>query len=257
VALTINRLWVNFPLADQRDKPVDTALELGRQILADQPPKGAIISGSHEENLSLDYLTQAWGERKDVRVVITDDFVELWSSGEENLYLTKAAAAFVLPQLSRRPRLSSQGLQLIAVRQRPNREMPTMEKGLEAGVGENLVLLGYDHFPSGEGLHLALYWQATDRTGNDYAVSVRPTKGGELLFHEGQLVQQDHALPCGAIILRPPGDEVRDDYLVPVPPGVEYDGVMVVVYRVTEEGFEDLGTVSFPLAMERAAFPAS
>jgi hypothetical protein len=260
VALTINRLWVNFPEADQRDKPVDTALELGGTILADQPPKGAIISGSHEENLSLDYLTQIWGQREDLGVVITDDFLELWSSGEENLYLTKAAAAFVLPQLSRQPRLSSQGLQLIAVRQRPNREMPTMEKGLEAGVGDNLVLLGYDHLLSNEGLHLALYWRATDRMGNDYAVSVRPTKGGELLFHEGQLVQQDHAHPVWGHYPTSAwrrGEVVRDDYLVPVPPGVEYDGVMVVVYRVTEEGFEDLGTTTFPLAMEGASFPAS
>jgi hypothetical protein len=138
--------------------------------------------------------------------------------------------------------------------------MPTMEKGLEAGVGDNLVLLGYDHLLSNEGLHLALYWRATDRMGNDYAVSVRPTKGGELLFHEGQLVQQDHAHPVWGHYPTSAwrrGEVVRDDYLVPVPPGVEYDGVMVVVYRVTEEGFEDLGTVTFPLAMEGASFPAS
>jgi hypothetical protein len=37
---------------------------------------------------------------------------------------------------------------------------------------------------------------------------------------------------------------VRDDYLVLVPPELAYDGAAVVVYRVTEDGFEDLGTVS-------------
>jgi hypothetical protein len=40
------------------------------------------------------------------------------------------------------------------------------------------------------------------------------------------------------------GEVVRDDYLVSVPPDLRYDGAVVVVYRVTEAGFEDLGTVS-------------
>jgi len=31
---------------------------------------------------------------------------------------------------------------------------------------------------------------------------------------------------------------------VVVPPELDYDGAAVVVYRVTEDGFEDLGTVS-------------
>ncbi len=249
--LIINRLWINLPHADQRDKPVDTALELGQAILADHPPAKAIISGSYEENLSLQYLTLVWGQRGDLRVVITGDFLELWRSGEENMYLTREAAGFVLPQIPRRPRLSSQGLRLIAVRHRPKREAPTMDERLEADVGDNLRLLGYDHPPSGEGLHLALYWQATETMDTDYAVSVRPTKDGELLFHDGQLVQQDHAHPVWGYHPTSTwkrGEVVRDDYVIAVPAGPEYNGVMVLVYRMTEDGFQDLGTVSFPIA---------
>ncbi|MDH4209230.1 MAG: DUF2723 domain-containing protein, partial [Anaerolineae bacterium] len=124
LALTINRLWVNFPDADQRDKPVDTALVEGKAILADSPPEGAIISGSHQENLSLNYLVRIWGERRDVRVAITDDFLELWGSGQENLFLTRESAAFVLPELGGRPYLSSAGLRLIAVQHDPLQEAP-------------------------------------------------------------------------------------------------------------------------------------
>jgi hypothetical protein len=251
--LIVNRLWVNFPLADQRDKPVDTALEMGQAILADRPPSQAIISGNYEENLSLQYLTQIWGEREDLQVVITDDFLELWNLGEENLYLTRGAAAFVLPELAGRPHLSSHGLQLMAARQRPNREAPDMDERLDADVGDNLRLLGYDQPPAGEGLHLALYWQATGTMDTDYAVSVRPTQDGELLFHDGQLVQQDHAHPVWGyypISTWQPGEIVRDGYLIPIPAGVEYNGATVVVYYMTEEGFEDLGTVSFPLTKE-------
>jgi hypothetical protein len=249
--LIISRLWINFPDADQRDKPEDTALELGQAILADQPASQAIISGSYEENVSLQYLTLIWGQRDDLRVVITDDFLELWTWGEENLCLTKEAASFVLPQLTRRPRLSSQGLQLIAVRHRPNREVPRMHGRLEADVGDNLRLLGYDHPPSAEGLHLALYWRATETMDTDYAVSVRPTRDGELLFHDGELVQQDHAHPVWGyypISTWKRNEIVRDDYLIAIPAGLEYNGVMVVAYRTTENGFQDLGTVSFPIA---------
>lgn len=254
--LIINRLWVNFPHADQRDKPGDTALELGQAILADQPPARAIISGSYEENLSLQYLTLIWGQRDDLRVVITDDFLKLWASGEENLYLTREAGGFVLPRLRRRPRLSSQGLDLITVRHEPKREAPDLDERLEADTEANLRLLGYDHPPSTEGLHLALYWQAMQTMDIDYAVSVRPTKDGKLLFHDGQLVQQDHAHPVWGFYPTSTWEQnevVRDDYLIPIPVGMEYNGVTVVLYHMTAEGFQDLGAISFPIEGSRGS----
>jgi hypothetical protein len=246
VVLTINRLWVNFPLADQKDKTVDTALEPGRAILADQPPRGAVVSGSYEENLSLDYLTKVWGERQDLRVVITDDFLQMWHAGEGNLFLTRDSAGFVLPQLGEKPSLSSAGLRLIEVRQEPGGETAEMDEMVDAAVRDGLVLLGYDRLPAAEGFHLALYWQAEDVPSADYAVSLRPTARGELLFHDGELVQEDHAHPVWGFYPTSrwaKGEVVRDDYLVAVPPELDYDGAAVVVYRVTEDGFEDLGTV--------------
>jgi hypothetical protein len=248
--LTIDRLWVNFPVADQRDKPEDTALELGRAILADEPQRGAVISGSYEENLSLNYLTRVWGERRDLRVVITDDFLELWDAGEDGLFLTRQSAGFVLPELGGQPALWSVGLQLVAVRHGPSYEIPPMAGRVDAVLGEDLVLLGYDRLPRAEGMHLALYWQARGVLEADYAVSVRPTEAGELLFDGGQLVQEDHAHPVWGLYPISgwaQGEVVRDDYLVEVPPGLSYDGASVVVYRATDEGFEDLGVVSLAL----------
>jgi len=247
LALTANRVWVNVPHADQRDKPQDTALLAGRAILADVPPEGAIISGGYQENLSLNYLTLVWGERQDLKVVITDDFVELWESGRDSLFLTRESAEFVLPRLEGRPYLSSAGLQSIAVRHEPATEAPPMEARAEAPVGDGLTLLGYDVLPSEHGLHLALYWQAGRSIGADYAVSVRPTRGGELLSLEGQLLHEDHPHPVWGhypMSRWVPGEVVRDDYLVGLPAGREYDGASVVVYQVVDDGFEDLGAVS-------------
>ena len=247
VVLTINRLWVNFPETDQRDKPGDTALESGRAILADRPPQGAVISGSYEENLSLDYLVKVWGEHPDLEVVITDDFLEMWHAGEENLFLTRDSAGFVLPQLGERYFPSSAGLRLIAVAQEPDPELPETAEMVDAEVGDGLVLLAYDRLPTTGGVHLALYWRAEDVPEADYAVSVRPTARGELLFHEGQLVQEDHAHPVWGLYPMSRwtrGEVVRDDYLVAMSPELQYDGAVVVVYRATGDGFEDLGTVA-------------
>jgi hypothetical protein len=184
-------------------------------------------------------------------VVITDDFLEMWGSGGENLFLTRDSAGFVLPQLGGTPSLSSGGLRLIEVRQEPRREVPDLDARVDVSLGDGLVLLGYDHLTSPDGLHLALYWEAAEVPGADYAVSVRPTADGELLFHEGQLVQEDHAHPVWGYYPMSSwdvGEVVRDDYLVSVPPGLEYDGAVIVAYQVTEDGFQDLGTVSLDLA---------
>jgi hypothetical protein len=206
-----------------------------------------VISGSYEENLSLNYLTKVWGERQDLQVVITDDVLELFESGQGTLFLTRGSVGMVLARLSERPSLSSSGLQLIALRQEPSDDVPFMQGRADAALGEDLVLLGYDHLPAAEGVHVALYWKAADAMHTDYSVSVRPTRGGELLFHEGQLVQEDHAHPVWGFYPTSrwtKGEVVRDDYLVVVPPGLPYDGASVVVYRATDEGFEDLGSVA-------------
>jgi hypothetical protein len=184
-------------------------------------------------------------------VVITDDFLELWDDGEANLFLTRDSAGFVLPQLGGAPSLSSGGLRLIEVRQEAPRQAPEMDPRVDTTLGDGLVLLGYDHLSSPDGLRLALYWQAAEVPGADYAVSVRPTAGEELLFHEGQLVQEDHAHPVWGYYPMSRwtvGEVVRDDYLVFVPPGMEYDGAAIVVYQKTEDGFQDLGTVALDLA---------
>ena len=126
-----------------------------------------------------------------------------------------------------------------------------MVQRMETIVGDGLVLLGYEHLPSEEGLHLALYWQAEEVPQGEYAVSLRPARNGELLFHEGELVQEDHAHPVWGYYPMSrwtKGEIVRDDYLAVVPEGVEYDGAAVVVYGVSEDGFEDLGSVTLIFA---------
>jgi len=246
--LVANRLGVNFPGADQRDKPQDTGLGPGWAILEDEPPSGAIIGGRYEEILALEYLKGVWGERQDVEIVGPEEFKEAFCEEGGHLFLTREGANLVLPYLVASPPLSSEGLALIGVRKEPNFIPPAISHPLKADYGGKLRLLGYDLLPSGKGTHLALYWQALSKMETDYSISVRPTRGGELIFVGGGLLQEDRAHPVWGWYPTSgwlPGEVVRDDYLIPDQPA--YDGLMVLAYWRTDGGFEDLGAATFPL----------
>jgi hypothetical protein len=67
----------------------------------------------------------------------------------------------------------------------------------------------------------------------DYAISVRPTKGGTLVHAGGQLVQQDRSSPVWGQSHTSSwlqGEVVRDDYLLQFGEAWPFDGVLVVPY---------------------------
>lgn len=248
VLLVASRLEVNFPGADQRDKPQDRGLDPGWAILKDEPPSGAIIGGRYEEILALEYLEGVWGERQDIETVEPERFKKALYEEGGHLFLTKEGANLALPYLVAFPPLSSEGLTLVRVRKEPNFIPPAISHPLNADYGGKLRLLGYDLLPSEKGMHLALYWQALGEMETDYSISVRPTRGGELIFVGGELLQEDHAHPVWGWYPTSrwlPGEVVRDDYLIPDPPA--YDGLMVLAYWHANGGFEDLGAATFPL----------
>jgi len=246
--LVVNRLGMNFPGADQRDKPQDTGLDPGWTILKDEPPSGATIGGRYEEILALEYLKGIWGERRDIEMMGAERFKKTFYQEGGHLFLTREGANLVLPQLVAFPHLSSEGLTLIRVRKEPNFTSPAISYPLNADYGGKLRLLGYDLLPSEKGTHLALYWQALGKMGTDYSISVRPTRGGELIFVGGELLQEDRAHPVWGWYPTSrwlPGEVVRDDYLIPDQPA--YDGVIVLAYWRADGGFENLGVASFSL----------
>lgn len=246
--LVVHRLGVNFPGADQRDKPQDTGLDPGWTILKDEPPSGAIIGGRYEEILALEYLKGVWGERRDIVMVGAERFKKTLYEKEGHLFLTREGANLVLPHLSTFPPLSSEGLTLIRVRKEPNFISPAISHPLNADYGGKLRLLGYDLLPSEKGLHLVLYWQALGKMETDYSISVRPTRGGELTFVGGELLQEDRAHPVWGWYPTSrwlPSQVVRDDYLIPKQPA--YDGLMVLAYWHADGGFKNLGVASFSL----------
>ena len=68
-ALVIYRGTVSYPRADSSRRAEDTGLLPGWAILADDPPAGTAVLGTLGETLALNYLTEIWGVRPDVRSV--------------------------------------------------------------------------------------------------------------------------------------------------------------------------------------------
>ncbi|MGQ9628144.1 MAG: protein O-mannosyl-transferase family [Anaerolineae bacterium] len=249
VALIAGRLYTMDARVLQRNRPDDDALLPGRAILEDHPAPNAAVVGDYEEYLSLKYLTEIWGERADVKALRFEEAADALAEGKRPLYLTRAAAPLILGNLPA-VALSGAGMRLITVNAEPQFAPPPMAHPSGEELGGALRLLGYDwRMENGEGfsmLHLSLYWQAVKKMDFDYAISVRPTLAGQVIFVEGRLLQRDVPHPVWGNYPTSrwqPGEVVRDDHLIPLPPGQTCDGAKVVVYRVVDGSFENLGEI--------------
>jgi hypothetical protein len=260
VLLVAYRFALSYPRADSSQRAEDNGLVPGWAILADEPEQGAAVFGIRDEALALGYLADIWGARPDVRPVSGPEARSLFRQGERPLYVTRAAAPLVAAEISPDAHLSSVGLMLIRVRPNPWQESPSLQHRLDADLGDGLRLLGFEVAIAegergrreGEGmLRVALYWQAVRRIGHDYTVSVRPSSGGEPILIGREPLQQDHPPVWGFYPTTrwTPGEVVRDDYALALPPGAQPDGATVVVYRaLAQGGYENLAvlTLAFP-----------
>jgi hypothetical protein len=105
--------------------------------------------------------------------------------------------------------------------------------GVDRAAGETVVLL---------------VWQALAPSSQDWAVSVRLTRDGREIAQLDREHPVSGAYPTGRWT---PGEIVADAYPFALPPGVEPDGLTVVVYRKLPDGsFENLDFARFALPPE-------
>jgi hypothetical protein len=254
------RFTLSLPGADSAGRPGDVGLDPGWAIIADDPPTGAAVLGTRDDLLALNYLTQVWGVRPDVQPVGAPQAQEVLATGR-TLLSTVSAVPIVQQEVAADARFASASLTLVEVRTGPQREVPSPEIPLDMPVGDGLTLLGASPWrPTVHpalprqfhpGTYLSLYWQATAPISHDWAISLRPTRGGAFIFVGDQLVQTDRAHPVQGTYPTTrwePGEVVRDDYRVPVPPDQPADGLAVIVYRpLPEGGFQNLAELRIPV----------
>ena len=253
VALVIYRGVASYPRADASARVDDTGLRPGWTILADDPPAGAVVLGTLGETLALNYLTEIWGVRPDVRSVTSAQAQTLLAEGAP-LAVTEAALPVVAAEVSPAAHYSALGRTLVALSAAPTRHLA--QSGATAlgelrpwqhDFGGELQLqagrLGTDR-ATGETVVL-LIWQATAAPSQDWAVSVRLTQAGQ------EIAQLDRAHPVSGAYPTSrwaPGEVVADAYPFALPPDAMADGLTVVVYRKLADGsFANLDVARFPL----------
>lgn len=256
------RFALSFPAADSSGRASDVGLDPGWVIIADDPPIHAAILGTRDELLALQYLTQIWGVRSDLRPVTTAQARKILVE-EGILYSTVSAVPIVQAEVRADAHFSSAGVTLVAVRAEPQWELPALEMRLMQPAGDGLRLLGISYWrPAAHPAlperfrpqpRVTLYWQAERPIAWDWSVSVRPIRGEAFLFVGDRLVQTDRVHPVQGTYPTSrwqPGEVVRDDYELPSLPDSAVDGLLVIVYRpLPEGGFQNLAELRIPMAL--------
>jgi hypothetical protein len=131
---------------------------------------------------------------------------------------------------------------------------------LDLPFGDTLKLAGWEQvataYPLPAGVagrlpranwQIALYWQTSQPLPEDYTISVRPLRGGQLINVSETVLIQDHQPVWGVYPTSRwrPGEVVRDVYALSLPDGLTPEAVQIVVYKTTNAGFENLaeGTI--------------
>ncbi|MCB0192191.1 MAG: DUF2723 domain-containing protein [Anaerolineae bacterium] len=250
-ALLVYRFTTNIARANQRNLATDTGLDPGWAILADAPDPPALISGSFEEKVALEYLDKVWNVAPEM--VVTDpgqleppiaDMGIVF-----NRYLTRRAID-IAPDSVQLDAMTPQaaGLELIALPDNPPHQLPTTARQLDRPFGEALQLAGWERV-EGPLWQMALYWQTSTPLDYDYTISVRPLVAGQMIVAGEEALIQDHEPVWGVYPTShwPSGIIIRDVYALSLPDGVEPDAVQIVVYRADGDGFENLAEQVIPL----------
>lgn len=257
VVAIVWRFDASWPRVDSRNRVEDTALARAA-ILLDQPlPPGADLFAPVEDALALDYLINIWGLRSDLRVVSSIDAGKLLQNGGSVLS-TMDAAPILLTELPAgltptRAIFSPDWLLLTPAASNPGTPSVRVDASLDGGV----TLAGYTVSPSPTGapvtqtapaVDVTLFWQLDSGWPADLGVSLRPTQQGAFIPNpaSGGVIQHDAAAPAQGLATPAPDALTADALRIPMPDGA--DGVMLIIYRKTDAGFENL--LELPLRLE-------
>lgn len=244
------RFDASWPRANSNNRPEDTGLDRAA-ILLDQPlPPGAGLFAPVADALALDYLINIWGIRPDLRVVSSSDAGSLLD--RDGMVLATLDAAPILlgeVQSTNTPIRSPFGADWLALASRHLAQPATPQGTVDAALGEGLTLVAYavDPAPAGapvteaeRAVDVTLFWQLRDGWPAGYGISLRPTAGGAFLpdAATGGVIQRDAAAPVQGLGQPPVDGMLADAHRIPMPDGA--DGVMLIVYRATDGGFENL-----------------
>ncbi len=133
-------------------------------ILADDPPIGTAVFGTAAEQAALNYLTQIWGRRADLRTVTADQARAALSQGAP-LAVTQAILPLAPQEISPDARYDALGRTLIALQREPDRAIPGGLQPWTHDFGPALQLLGgkAERNPTTGEMVVQLAWKAKEK----------------------------------------------------------------------------------------------
>ena len=272
IALIAWRVDASLPTTGSRNRPQDTALDRAA-LLIDQPlPQGSALFASVDDALALQYLTQIWSLRPDLRVLSSRKADQ--ELARNPVFTTWDAAPTLLDELTTAPpqaveAFSPDWLILVPASATADADRGTLAttepaEYLDYPLRDGVTLAGYRVAPSPRGepavasaratTDLTLYWRLEEaQWPEDLSISVRPTRDGDFVFDNGgALLQIDRSQPAGGLT-RPAvtggAPIVSDPYRLPVLPAPEPlpDGAAVIVYAPSADGFTDIARIDIAL----------
>ena len=281
ILLAVAIVWraaSSLPAADSRQRPEDTALNHAAILLDQDLPAGTPLFAAVDDALALQYLIDIWGVGGDHRTVSSLQAAEQIAQGQA-LLATLESTPILLDELREAlpDELSVQALVFSpdwVVVEPAGDENAALSPALplappsESGsipIIEGITLVAFAALPGPQGIpgvfdnpdsvDLSLIWQIDEPGWPDgLAISVRPTAAGAFLpdpaGESGAILQVDRPQPVaiGFAGGRPAGPTtLLDAYRIPFPP--EADGILLILYRPTEDGFENLAEIPLPVTI--------
>ncbi len=256
--------------ADSHNRPQDTALVQASMLLSAPLPSDSAVFASVDNALALQFLTEIWGIRPDIRIVSSAEAnVQL---RHEPIYATWDAVPVLLAEVDNSDELTTTVVspEWVCVGISPQ---PALLHGpvheLSHSFTDDIKLSSYtvspvqplpsSHATGQRQVDLTLYWQLADSAWPDgVAVSVRPTLNGAFVNDPSvadAILQEDRQRPAQLLFENgsvSPHDLVIDPYRLRYPEATNGDelGAAVLLYQVIDDGFVNLGRIDLPLSAE-------
>ena len=244
----------SYPRADCSNRPADNAFDKGWLILSDDPAPKAAIAGTEDEFLSLEYVTQIWGWRKDVRPVSPDEMKRLWKKDDGTpLYVTSDAAGYI-GEVIPGAKFDGAGIILVALEHSRRHSLPDGAMPARRYLGDGMALAGWQirspaRLPEHARLpkpakvrRISLYLKSKSKPKRNWSLSFRAVEKGK------ELCQCDHQNPALGTVPTSSiheGELVRDDFPI-LASGA--DSWRLILYRPLGKGkYENLSILSYPI----------
>jgi len=270
--LTIALFWrveQSLPAANSRQRSEDTALDHTAMLLDQSLPRNARLFAGVDDALAINYFTQIWGIRRDIKTLNSHDANDDLSDGDL-VFTTVDAAPDLIAELTLTPTLDSRSPDWIKL---STRAVTTSEPSLYTTpvftVTPDLLLSSYFVQPAPTAsllttpitpaLDVTLTWLLPTGVWPDkLAISLRPTYHGlqQAEPQSSHPIQQDRSRPVNGLwIDRPIRRSVENPVVVhdayrliqPATLANRADGLLLILYTQNAGGFTNVTEIPLSL----------